>query len=128
VEERADGAKFVCEESLKIDWEERAGKLWRAYGPHVLTVFVVVLMMHDVFGTHGFLAMRRKQQEIQKVGKSLERLNKENALFEQDIQDLKSDPQTIRKIAREELGLAQPGEIIIKLPVPESGASPAVKP
>jgi cell division protein FtsL len=111
-----------------MNWEEKSGKLWRAYGPHLLVMFVVVLMVHDVFGTHGFLAMRRKQQEIQKVNSQLQRLNKENSLLEQDVQDLKSDPQTIRKIAREELGLAQPGEIIIKLPAPEAQAQPAVKP
>jgi cell division protein FtsL len=113
---------------LTINWEERFGKLWHAYRPHVLIIFVAVLLVHDVFGTHGFLAMRRKQREIQKVSTTLQKLNKDNALLEQDVQDLKSDPQTIRKIAREELGLAQPGEIIIKLPAPEPQASPAAKP
>ena len=102
-----------------MNWQEMSGKLWRSYGPHALVILVVVLMVHDIFGPHGFLAMRQKQLEIQKVSSVLQRLNKENSLLEQDVQDLKSDPQTIRKIAREELGLAQPGEIIIKLPVPE---------
>jgi cell division protein FtsB len=77
-----------------------------------------VLVVHDVLGQHGFLVMRRKQQEIQKVNGQIEKLNKENATLEQDVKDLKTDPQTIRKIAREELGLAKPGEIIIKLPAP----------
>jgi cell division protein FtsL len=113
---------------MKIHWEEVPRKLWHGYGCHLLVTFVVVLLIHDVFGTHGFLAMRRKQQEIHKVSTALDRLNKENALLEQDVQDLKSDPQTIRKIAREELGLAQPGEIIIKLPAPGQPASPAAKP
>ena len=111
-----------------MHWEEKPGKLWRAYGPHVLAIFVVVLMVHDVFGTHGFLAMRRKQQEIHKVSSLLQHINKENALLEQDVRDLKTDPQTIRKIAREELGLAQPGEIIIRLPALEPQAPPAAKP
>ena len=116
------------EEGMKINWEEQSGQLWHTYGRHVLAIFVVVLLVHDVFGTHGFMAMHRKQQEIQKVSKTLERLNKENMLLEQDITDLKTDPQTIRKIAREELGLAQPGEIIIKLPAPEPPAPAAAKP
>jgi cell division protein FtsB len=111
-----------------MNWEEQSRRLWRTYGPHVLVIFVVVLMVHDIFGPHGFLAMRRKQQEIQKVRSVLQRLNKENSLLEQDVQDLKTDPQTIRKIAREELGLAQPGEIIIKLPAPEPQTPPAARP
>lgn len=111
-----------------MSWEEQSRKLWHTYGPHLLVVFVAVLMVHDVFGPHGFLAMRQKQQEIQKVSSVLQQLNKENSLLEQDVQDLKTDPQTIRKIAREELGLALPGEIIIKLPAPEPLAPPAVRP
>ena len=100
----------------------------RTLGRPLLAIFVVVLLVHDVFGTHGYLAMRRKQQEIKKVSSTLERLNKENAALEQDVQDLKTDPQTIRKIAREELGLAQPGEVIIKLPALQPAAPPAAKP
>ncbi len=113
---------------MKINLEEKSGKLLHAYGRHLLAIFVVVLLVHDVFGTHGFLAMHRKQQEIQKVSSVLDRLNKENAVLAQDVQDLKTDPQTIRKIAREELGLAQPGEIIIKLPAPEPPAPATAKP
>jgi cell division protein FtsB len=32
------------------------------------------------------------------------------------VKDLKTDPRAIEKIAREELILARPGEIIIKIP------------
>ena len=101
---------------MKMGLEERFTKLIHEYGRHLLGLFVLVLLVHDVFGTHGFLVMRRKQQEIQKVSSELERLNKENAALEREKQDLKTDSQTIRRIAREELQLAHPGEIIIKLP------------
>ncbi|HTQ97251.1 MAG TPA: septum formation initiator family protein [Candidatus Acidoferrum sp.] len=111
-----------------MTWEQKSENIWQKYGRHVLVIFVVVLLVHDVFGTHGFLAMRQKQKEIQKVSSVLDKLNKENALLEQDVQDLKSDPQTIRRIAREELGLAQPGEVIIKLPAPAPSDSEAAKP
>jgi cell division protein FtsB len=111
-----------------MSWEEKTGKLWQSYGRHVLVIFVVVLLVHDVFGAHGFIAMRQKQQEIKKVSGVLDRLNKENALLEQDVEDLKSDPQTIQRIARDELGLAKPQEIIIKLPVAEPSTPESVKP
>jgi cell division protein FtsL len=111
-----------------MTWEQKSENIWQKYGRHVLVIFVVVLLVHDVFGTHGFLAMRQKQKEIQKVSSVLDKLNKENVLLEQDVQDLKSDPQTIRRIAREELGLAQPGEVIIKLPAPAPQGAEAAKP
>jgi cell division protein FtsL len=113
---------------MKIDREGQFRKWLRRYGRLLLAILVVFLLAHDVFGTHGFLAMQRKQQEIQKVNAKLERLNKENAALQKDIADLKTDPQTIRKIAREELGLAQPGEIIIKLPAQAPQEPPAAKP
>ena len=113
---------------MKIDLQGKLKAVLQHHGRQMLFLFVVVLLIHDVFGTHGFLAMHRKQQEIQKVNAEIERLNKENAVLEMDVKDLKSDPQTIRKIAREELGLARPGEVIIKLPAPLPAEPPAVKP
>ena len=107
-----------------MNWQEKSGKLWRSYGPHALVIFVVVLMVHDIFGPHGFLAMRQKQQEIQKVRQDLEKLNKDNQQLQQNVRDLKSDPETIRKIAREEYGLAGRDEKIIKLPAQKPAAKP----
>ena len=104
------------QEILESKVEEKLRKFVQQWGRQLLVVFVVVLVVHDIFGAHGFLVMHRKQQEIQKVSADIDRLNKENATLEQNVKDLKTDPQTIRKIAREELGLVKPGEIIIKLP------------
>ena len=113
---------------MKIAFQEKLKRLAGPYGRHCLVVFVAVLLVHDIFGTHGFLAMQRKQQEIQKVNAELNRLNKENEALQQDVKDLKSDPKTIERIAREELGQARPGEVIIRLPAPPPNAAPAAKP
>ncbi len=113
---------------MKTDPHERRKNHARHYVPHLLAIFVAVLFVHDVFGTHGFLAMHRKQREIQKVKTEYERLNKENSSLEQDVKNLKTDPHTIEKIAREELGQARPGEVIIKLPAPPPTDSQPSKP
>jgi len=90
--------------------------LLRQYGPALIGLLVLVLVVHDIFGAHGYLAMRRTQQEIMKVTKDLDQLNKENSELEQEVRELKTDPHKIEKIARDELGLARPGEVIIKIP------------
>ena len=82
----------------------------------LLGLLVLVLVVHDIFGTHGYLAMRRTKNEIKKVNANLEQLNKENAQLGQEVRELKTDPRKIEKIARDELGLARPGEVIIKIP------------
>ena len=114
------------EELMKIDIQASAKNFFQKNGWRLLLIFVVVLLVHNIFGTHGFVAMHNKKVEIAKVKAELERVNKENASLEQDVTDLKTDPQTIRKIAIEELGLAQPGVVIIKLPA--ASETPAVKP
>jgi cell division protein FtsL len=100
----------------RVSAEEKIRSLIRQYGRGLLGLLVVVMIVHDVFGTHGFLAMRRTQNEIKKVKADLEQLSKENAALEQEVKDLNSDPRLIEKIARDDLGLARPGEIIIRIP------------
>jgi cell division protein FtsB len=89
--------------------------LWHGYGRIVLALCIAALVVHDVFGTHGYLALRRTKQEILKVQKDIARLNKENAELADEVQALRTDPSTIECLARE-MGLAKPGEIIIKVP------------
>jgi cell division protein FtsL len=109
----------------KISLEEKVAALLRQYGRAVLGLLVLVMMVHDIFGAHGFLAMRRTQGEIKKVQANLDKLSKENAELEQEVKDLKSDPRLIEKIARDDLGLARPGEVIIRIP---QGQGPTQKP
>ena len=100
----------------KPDLNEGVAAFLRQYGATLLGLLLLALVVHDIFGTHGYLAMRRTQQEIMKVKASIEQLNKENVQLEDEVKDLKSDPRKIEKIARDELGLAKPGEVIIKIP------------
>ena len=100
----------------KVSAEEKIRSLLQHYGRGLLGLLIAVMIVHDVFGTHGFLAMRRTQSEIRKVKADLDQLSKENATLEQEVKDLKTDPRLIEKIARDDLGLARPGEIIIRIP------------
>ncbi len=90
--------------------------LWQQYGRGLLGLLLLALLVHDVFGAHGFLAMRRTRAEIKRVQKDIDRLNKDNIQLAEEVQALKSDPRAIEKIAREDLGLAKDGEVIIKIP------------
>ena len=100
----------------KMTVAEKIEPFLRQYGRALLALLVLILVVHDIFGTHGYLAMHRTQQEIKKVNADLDRLNKENLQLGQEVKELKTDPHKIEKIARDELGLAKPGEVIIKIP------------
>jgi cell division protein FtsB len=89
----------------------------------------VLLLLQDVFGTHGVLAMRRSEREAANVQKEINQLNQENQKLQDRVKDLKSDPATIERIAREEMGLARPGEYIFKIqPKSSEPSTPLAQP
>jgi cell division protein FtsB len=90
----------------------------------ILGLALFALLVHDVFGPHGFIAMRRTQKEIEQIREQIGKMNDENKSLAEQVNSLKSDPKSIERIAREEMGLARPGEMIFKLP---ETAKPAAK-
>lgn len=104
-------------------------KLVQQHALHLLALVIVVLLVHNIFGAHGFLALHHTRGEMERTELELQKLDKENLELEQEVKDLKSDPRLIEKIAREEIRLARPGEIIIRLPATaQPPQSASVKP
>ncbi len=91
---------------------------FRRHARTLLAAALALLFIHDIFGAHGFMAMRRTQREMTRLREDIDRLNKENQQLGDEVKALRSDPRLIERIAREEMGLARPGEIIIRLPPP----------
>jgi cell division protein FtsB len=100
-----------------------AGSFWSRYARTILGAALLLLGIHDILGPHGFLAMRRTQKEMDQLRSDVQRLNKDNGDLSDEAKSLKSDPQAIERIAREEMGLARPGEMIFKLPPPTAAQS-----
>jgi cell division protein FtsL len=88
-----------------------------------LAAAFALLLLQDVFGTHGVLAMRRAQKEAATVQQEINHINEENRQLEGKVKSLKTDPESIERIAREEMGLARPGEFIFKT-APRAAAAP----
>jgi cell division protein FtsB len=97
---------------------------WRRHLLKILALALLALGVNDIFGSHGYLAMRRSQQEIEQLRGEIEKLNEQNRELAEHVEALRTDPKTIERIAREEMGLAKPGEMIFKLPPPETPAKP----
>ena len=102
--------------------------LWLQYGRALLVLCVFALFLHDIFGAHGFLALRRTKLEIERVQSDIARLSKENADLSDEVKSLKTDPHKIESIARDELGLARPGDVIMKMPQSQRPQSDTSKP
>lgn len=97
-----------------------------------LVAGLALLLLQDIFGTHGVLAMRRTQKQAAEIRKEIDRLNQENRQLQNCVEGLRADPTSVERIAREDMGLARPGEYVFKIPSKSAGAAsspcPAVGP
>lgn len=115
----ANGAAII----EKLPLEDRVNQFFRRNWTALLGSALALLLLQDIFGTHGLIAMRKSQKEAKQVQQEITRLDQENQKLEEHVRALKSDPAAIERIAREEMGLARPGEYIFKLP-PKPAAPP----
>jgi cell division protein FtsB len=87
---------------------------------------LALLLLQDIFGNHGVLAMLRSERQAADIRKQINQLDAENRKLQDRVKSLKSDPSAIERIAREEMGLARPGEYIFKIqPKPGEAADSA---
>jgi cell division protein FtsB len=108
----ANGAAII----EKLSLEERVNQFFRHNWTALLGAALALLLLQDIFGTHGLIAMRKSQKEARQVQQEITSLDQENQKLEENVRALRSDPAAIERIAREEMGLARPGEYIFKLP------------
>lgn len=100
---------------------------WRRLLLALLGLGLLTLVVHTIFGEHGYLALRRQRQTLERLQSEIKRLEEENRRLAEEIDALKKDPQAIERVAREQLKMARPGEKIITLPpdkpAPDPGTS-----
>jgi cell division protein FtsB len=78
-------------------------------------VALVVATLFSIWGPGGYLEMKRAEEDVARRRARVEQLRRSNELRLQNIQALRSDPQTQEKYAREK-GYSRGGEIIQQLP------------
>lgn len=128
-----DGLRAMAErapqaEALAVSWMESARPLTTALYAlrrRIATITVAalagLLFVHVMFGANGMIVYRQKRTEYQSLQKRILQEQKENELYTQKIQGLKTDEKAIEKEAREQLRYARPGEYVY---VPPAAANP----
>jgi len=112
-----------------MSFAEQLREFFRRNGTWFFAAGFALLLLQDVFGTHGLIAMQRAQKESIAIQQEIDQLNQENQRLQGRVESLKGDPQAIEHIAREELGLARPGEHIFKIaPRPVDASTPTQTP
>lgn len=68
--------------------------------------------MDGLFGQRGLVETMRARREHQAVAASIAVLKQQNARLRAEARRLREDPEAIEEIARRELGLIRPGELL----------------
>ena len=66
-------------------------------------------------GEHGCLRLRHLAHQVSRIKSEIEGLKLANEALDQEIESLKTDPLYIERIAREELGMIRPGEMVYEV-------------
>jgi cell division protein FtsB len=79
----------------------------------LLTIAVLVLA---VFNDKGVLQVHTQSKKLTAIQGDVNSLDAENKQLTKEIQALRTDPTTIERLAREDLKLVKPGEIVLVSP------------
>lgn len=100
-----------AEAEVQAPRDENAGLRRKAAGL-ASAIALVALLVGSLFGDRGILHLMTQRERAAALARELEGLEAENALLAAEIAALRSDPAAVERIAREELGLARPGETV----------------
>jgi len=84
--------------------------------PIALLLTAAVGLPLGLFGSKGLDRVRRLSLELQEFEEANRSIRRENEALRRQIRALHSDPGYIEKIARDELGLIGPQEVVYQFP------------
>ncbi len=91
-------------------------------------VLTVVFLVSFMFSEEGIAELRQAQQRVDTLQGEIRQLEEENARLEAEIENLRDSSFAVERIAREDLGMSKPGEIVYRVEEPKtppSAAAPA---
>ena len=98
---------------------------WPAY---LIGLLIVLLSLVTIIGERGALHLWRLRGEKSRLDEQNYRLQKENEALRQRISRIRNNDNYLEKIAREELNLVRPGDIVYRFQNQASRRAPRQEP
>ena len=120
-DENAQAGKMKAEdETVSVPVSRRAlefaRRAWRPAATTAIVALAALLVWHVVYGRNGVSVWEQKRVEDRQLRKEIDDLNQENARLRDRVERLKSNPDAIGQVARDQLHYAKPNEVIVTLP------------
>jgi cell division protein FtsB len=90
----------------------------------LLGFVTLVLVINALIGERGLMETLRARRQHSELVTSIDRLRGENARLRDEMRRLRSDPATIEALARQDLGLIKPGELLFIIKDTKSTGEP----
>ena len=103
----------MTERGLELPPIPRRGERRRSRIDLALTFFAVILLINAVVGDRGLFETWRARRQFATLERSLATLQRENFGLRDEARRLREDPRAIESVARQDLGLIRPGEILV---------------
>ncbi len=88
-----------------------------------LSLVFATLAFDSVFGTHGLISAYRMRLQLRERQQRIGQLEQQNREYTQQVQELKTDPAAVERVAHQHMGLVKPGQLVFQLP-PASKQTP----
>jgi cell division protein FtsB len=106
-----------------LNWMRRA---WRPAASVVAVSLALLLVWQGINGKNGVRVWMEKSAEDRQLRKQIDDLSQENARLRDRVERLKSNPDAINQVAREQMHYAKPNEVIVQLPPEKSSQTQPV--
>jgi cell division protein FtsB len=88
--------------------------MWRLAAAAVIAV-ALGYIPYRVYGSEGYVHYRTLSTQVEELRRGNAALTAENTHLADEIQRLRDDLDAIAAVARDELGMVAPGEVVIKI-------------
>ena len=80
------------------------------------SVLTVVFLISFFFSDRGLPELQHARQRVDAMQAEIKKLEAENARLRSEIESVKKSTYAVERIAREDLGMSKPGEVVYMLP------------
>ena len=92
---------------------------------YLLGLLILLLSLVTIVGERGALHLWRLGGEKSRIDEQNYRMQRDNEMLRQKVSRVRNDNHYLEKLAREELNMARPGEVVYRFSKAESRRTPS---